>query len=108
MAIDLEGEAIGAVGVHPQEDVYCKNAELGYWLAEPYWGKGIMTFVVKQMVQYGFEHFQIQRIFARPFEGNTGSMKVLEKAGFTLEAHLKKTFFKEGKFLDEYIYAVRR
>ncbi len=108
MAIDFQGDAIGGLGIHPQADVYCKNAELGYWLAEPFWGNGIMTKAVKQMIDYGFKSFDIERIYARPFEGNLGSMKVLERAGFTLEAHLKKTFYKEGMFLDERIYAVRR
>lgn len=108
MAIDINGEAIGGIGVHPQSDVQCKNAELGYWLAEPFWGNGIITSAVKQMVDYGFANFDITRIFARPFGSNIASQRVLEKAGFKLEARFDKTLYKNGEFLDELIYAVRR
>jgi [ribosomal protein S5]-alanine N-acetyltransferase len=108
LAIEVEGEAAGGIGIHPQSDIYRKNAELGYWLAEPFWGRGIVSEAVKQMVRYGFEHWDITRIFARPFGPNTASQKVLEKAGFILEARLEKTFYKNGEYLDELIYAVRR
>jgi RimJ/RimL family protein N-acetyltransferase len=81
--------------------------ELGYWVAEPFWGKGIMTKAVLQMVDYGFKTFDITRIFARPFGTNIASQTVLEKAGFILEARLDKTLYKNGEFLDELIYAVR-
>jgi RimJ/RimL family protein N-acetyltransferase len=107
-AIEVEGKAAGGIGLHPQADIYCRNAELGYWLAEPYWGNGIMTEAVHQIVEYGFKTFAIDRIFARPFGTNTGSQKVLEKAGFILEARLNKTLFKNGEYLDELIYAVRK
>jgi RimJ/RimL family protein N-acetyltransferase len=108
LAIDIEGKASGAIGLHPQADIHCKNAELGYWLAEPFWGKGIMAKAVSQVVDYGFKNFDLVRIFARPFGTNLGSQRVLEKAGFSLEARLDKTLFKNGEYLDELIYAVRR
>ncbi len=108
MAIVLNNEASGAVGIHQQKDVFRKNAEMGYWLAEPYWGKGIMTEAIKQMIPYGFENFDITRIFARPYGTNMASQRVLEKAGFKLEATFEKTLFKNGEFLDELIYAVRK
>lgn len=107
-AIDIEGKAAGGIGIHPQEDIYCKNAELGYWLAEPYWGKGIITKAVAQMIDYAFTNFDINRIYARPFGTNLASQKVLEKAGFILEARIEKALFKNGEYLDELIYAVRR
>jgi len=107
-AIDHNGEAIGGIGLHPQSDIHIKNAELGYWLAEPFWGKGIISKAVKQIVNYGFDHFEINRIFARPFGRNIGSQKVLEKVGFILEAKFDKTIFKNGQFEDEMIYAIRR
>jgi len=107
-AIDINNEVVGAVGVHPKTDIHKKNAELGYWLAEPFWGRGIMTKAVTQMVDYGFEYFDINRIYAVPFENNIGSQKVLEKAGFVLEGRFSKTIYKNGKFLDELVYAVRR
>lgn len=107
-AIEIEGQASGGIGLHPQTDIHIKNAELGYWLAEPFWGKGIMTKAVKEIVEYGFKNFDLTRIFARPFGTNLGSQKVLERAGFQLEARFEKALFKNGEFLDELIYAVRR
>lgn len=107
-AIDLNGEAIGGIGIHSQHDIFRYNAELGYWLAEPYWGRGIMTQIIPQVVAYGFENFSINRIFARPFETNKASKRVLEKCGFELEAHLKGTIFKNDAFLDELIYSIRK
>ncbi|MEZ4851581.1 MAG: GNAT family protein [Bacteroidia bacterium] len=108
LAMDINGEAVGGIGLHPKEDVKRMNFELGYWLAEPFWGKGITTEAVKRMVDYGFRNWEITRIYATPFGPNIGSQKVLEKAGFVLEARLEKTFYKNGEFLDELIYAVRR
>ena len=108
LAIEVNNEAAGAIGLHPQHDIYKKNAELGYWLAEPFWGKGIMTIAIRQMVDYGFKNFDISRIYARPFSYNIASQKVLEKAGFVLEARLEKTIFKNGQYTDELIYAVKR
>ena len=107
-AVSLNYEAVGAVGIHPQEDIFCKNAELGYWLAEPFWGRGIMVQAVRTIVDYGFKTWPIRRIFARPFGNNTASQRVLEKVGFTLEARFEKTLFKNGCLLDEPVYAVRR
>jgi ribosomal-protein-alanine N-acetyltransferase len=107
-AIDIDGHASGGIGIHVQSDIQCKNAELGYWLAEPFWGNGIVTKAVTQMIEYGFKNFDIDRIFARPFGTNVASQKVLEKTGFILEAHFNKTFFKNGEYIDELIYAVRR
>ena len=107
-AIEVNGEAAGGIGLHPQADIHCMNMELGYWLAEGYWGKGIITSAVKQMVDYGFNTFEVERIFARPFGTSIGSQRVLEKAGFILEGRFEKTLYKNGEYLDELIYAVRR
>lgn len=107
-AVSVDYEAVGAIGIHPQEDIFCKNAELGYWLAEPFWGKGIMVQAVRAIVAYGFKTLPILRIFARPFGNNIASQRVLEKAGFILEARFEKTLFKDGNLLDELVYAVRR
>lgn len=107
-AIEINGEAVGSIGLHPQTDVHLKNAELGYFLGEPYWGKGIMTKAIQQMVDYGFKTFEITRIFARPFGTNFGSQRVLEKAGFVLEGRFEKILFKNGEYLDDLIYAVRK
>lgn len=107
-AIDVNGEAVGSIGIYLQSDVHKKNAELGYWLAEPFWGKGLVTQAVKKIVEYSFQTFEIERIFARPFGTNLASQNVLEKAGFKLEAHFEKTIFKNGEYLDELVYAIRK
>ena len=108
LAIEVGGEAAGGIGLHPQTDIYCKNAEMGYWLAEPYRRRGIISRAIVQMAEYGFKNWDIDRIFARPFGTNIGSQRALEKAGFTLEGRFEKTFFKNGAYLDELIYAIRR
>lgn len=107
-AIDINGEAVGGIGISVQPDIYCKNAELGYWLAEPFWGKGIVTAAIKQIVAEAFETYDLVRIFARPFHTNVASHRVLEKAGFKLEAILEKAVFKNGEYLDEYLYEIRK
>lgn len=109
LAISLEDQFIGAIGIHPKDDVDRLNAEMGYWIGEPYWGQGIMTRAITMMQSYAFENFpQIERIFARPYGDNPASRRVLEKAGFVLEAHFKQTLIKNGARKDELIYAVRR
>lgn len=108
LAIDVDGEFVGGIGVHPQDDIQRLNAELGYWLAEHLWGKGIMTEAIRRMVKYAFENFEIDRIFARPFGSNVASQKALEKAGFTFEARFEKTLIKNGEKQDEIFYAIRR
>jgi len=107
-AIEIEGKAEGAIGIHPESDVRKKNAELGYWLAELHWGKGIISGAIKEIVKYGFETFDINRIFARPFGSNIGSQRALEKAGFHYETKFEKTVFKNGRYEDELFYAIRK
>ena len=108
LAIEIEGLASGGIGLHLQSDIQCKNAELGYWLGEPFWGNGIITGAIQQMVIYGFKTWDINRIFARPFGTNIGSQKALVKAGFKLEAKFEKTLLKNGEYLDELVYAIRK
>jgi ribosomal-protein-alanine N-acetyltransferase len=93
--------------LHPLEDVFRLNCELGYWIAEPFWGKGIATEAVKQMARYARENFHFKRLFARPYGRNIASQKVLEKAGFTLEAHIEQNIIKNDQLEDELIYALR-
>lgn len=107
-AIDVAGEAVGSIAIHPQADIFRKNAELGYWLAQPLWGQGIVTQAIRQVVAHGFQTFDLTRIFARPFGTNHASHRVLEKAGFSLEARFSQTLFKNGEFVDEWVYAIRR
>ncbi|MDX1683856.1 MAG: GNAT family protein [Saprospiraceae bacterium] len=108
LCISNSREAIGAIGVHPQSDIWSRNMEMGYWLAEPFWGRGIITKAVEAMVTHGFNSFDVDRIFARPFGSNEASQRVLEKAGFTLEARFKNTIYKNGQYHDELIYAIRK
>mgnify|MGYP000925457634 CR=1 FL=1 len=107
-AIEVNGEAVGGIGIHPQTDINRKNAELGYWLGQPFWGNGIISKAIPEVVKYGFDTFDIQRIYARPYGHNIASQKVLEKNGFTLEAHIKQNLYKNDEFVDELIYAIRR
>lgn len=99
---------MGGIGLHPQSDIFRKNAELGYWLGEPYWGKGIMTRAIKKITTYGFHNMEIDRIFARPFGSNLGSQKCLEKVGYVLEGSFSKTIWKNDQWEDELVYAYRR
>jgi ribosomal-protein-alanine N-acetyltransferase len=78
---------------------------MGYWLGEPFWGRGIMTEAVAGFTHWAFDAFDLQRIFAEPFAGNTASVRVLEKAGFVCEGRMRASVFKDGKVLDSFIYA---
>jgi RimJ/RimL family protein N-acetyltransferase len=106
LAIEINGEASGGIGLHGLKDVYRYNGEIGYWLTERHWGKGIMSEVVGAMVEYAFTRTSWLRLFACIFENNPPSMKVLEKNGFRLEAIHRKAVMKEGKMLDEHLYAL--
>lgn len=107
-AIEIEAKAVGGIGIHPQGDIMKKNAELGYWLGEAYWSKGIISRAIPQMLDFAFKTYDITRVYARPFGTNLASQRVLEKTGFKLEARIERNIFKQGEFLDELIYAVRR
>lgn len=104
-AIEFEGEYVGNIGLHRQDDVYRKTAELGYFIGEPYWHKGITPRAVNLICEYGFRELDIIKIFSGVFSFNTASQRVLEKCGFTLEAVLKSAVIKNGKICDEYRYA---
>lgn len=106
-ALTINNKPVGSIGLHLQSDILKKNAEIGYWLSEEYWGKGIIVDAINQIVKYGFENLDIVRIFARIYGTNIPSQKVITKAGFKLEAKFDKTIFKNDEFLDELIYAVR-
>lgn len=107
-AIMIEGKAAGSIGVFVKDDVYEKSAELGYWLAEPYWGRGVMTEAVGQLCREAFKRFDILRIFAEPFADNLGSRKVLEKAGFTCEGTMRNGVFKNDRVHSYCMYALLR
>lgn len=104
-AIANNKEAIGSIGLRLGEDVHRFTAEMGYWLAEPFWNKGIMSKIVIRFTEFAFEKFALNRIFAEPYTENTSSVRVLEKAGFVLEGTLKASAFKNGKVLDQFLYS---
>ena len=105
-AIEVNGIASGSVGFFIDEDIYRLNAEIGYWLAEHLWGKGIMTMIIPFVIEYAFSKFDLIRIYARPFPFNIASQRVLLKAGFILEATLSKSIIKRGEIMDEPIYSI--
>jgi RimJ/RimL family protein N-acetyltransferase len=104
-AIATDDEPIGGIGLVPGEDVNRHSAELGYWLAEPFWGRGIATSAVRAFTDWAFERFSLNRIFATPFAGNTASERVLEKAGFNREGVLRNAAVKNRLLLDQVMYA---
>jgi ribosomal-protein-alanine N-acetyltransferase len=105
-AIEVDGEAVGSVGLRLQSDVYRRTAELGYWLAEPYWGRGIVTEAVKVVTAYAFSTFDLARIEADVFDRNARSARVLEKAGFRVEGRLRSRITKDGETMDALLYAI--
>lgn len=107
-AIVVAGEAAGGIGLAPQPDVHRRSAELGYWLGEAFWNRGIMTAAVRTFTTHAFDEYDLLRIFAGVFSTNPASMRVLEKAGYTREGILKKSVVKDGQVLDQVLYAVTR
>ncbi len=106
LAIEVNNEAVGGIGIIYQSDVYRRGAEIGYWLSEEYWGQGIMTEAIIILVQHTFNNSDIVRIHAGTFETNIASARVLEKAGFGLEAIRKKAVFKNGILMNEHMYTI--
>ncbi len=107
-AIEIEGRAVGSIGIFVKDDVYEKSAELGYWLAEDYWRKGVMTKAVQMICKEAFASFDIVRIFAEPFADNAGSRGVLEKAGFTYEGTMRNGIYKNGEIHSYCMYSILR
>lgn len=105
-AIAIEDQAVGGIGFELKTDVDRRTAEIGYWLGEAYWGKGVMTAAVRAMSEYAFATFEICRLSAGIFAWNGASMRVLEKAGYSCEAQLRKAATKDGKTIDVYLYAM--
>ncbi|MDR1543495.1 MAG: GNAT family N-acetyltransferase [Prevotellaceae bacterium] len=108
LAIIVDGKAVGGIGIVLQTDVERISAELGYWLGEKYWNRGIITKAVGQMAEYAFNNFQLHKIYAPVFDFNIASQKVLQKAGFEREAILKQVAIKNGKIIDLHYYSLFR
>ncbi|MCM1179636.1 MAG: GNAT family N-acetyltransferase [Clostridium sp.] len=104
-AITAGGQVIGSIGVFRCENIHFRTAEMGYYIGEPYWGKGFGTSAVEQVCSYIFRHTDIIRIFAEPFAENAASCRVLEKAGFQLEGILQSNAVKNGRILDMKMYS---
>lgn len=107
-AIVVAGEAAGGIGLAPQPDVHRRSAEVGYWLGQAFWNRGIMTAALRTFTDYAFDAHKLIRLFASVFSTNPASMRVLEKAGYTREGILKKSVVKDGQVLDQVLYAVTR
>ncbi len=103
--IEVDGQAVGGIGLHPGQDVNRLTAELGYWLGEAYWGRGIATAAVRAVVQHGFDALPLNRIEAYVYANNPASVRVLEKAGFEFEGRLRRSVIKDGQVLDSLLYA---
>lgn len=104
-SIRIDGETVGCIAAFFGSDMYSKNAELAYWLSEKYRGRGVMTFAVNEFTQILFSDFQIHRLFARPFERNKASHRVLQKSGFQYEGILIENVLKNGEFLNSCLFA---
>ncbi|HVN58690.1 MAG TPA: GNAT family N-acetyltransferase [Bacteroidales bacterium] len=105
-AIFYSGTLTGSIGLVLKDNVYRKNIEMGYFLDEHYWGKGIITKAILAVSSYAFTTFDILRIYAEVYSDNTGSRRALEKSGFSCEAVLKKSIIKKGEIKDSCIYSV--
>lgn len=104
-AIIVDGEAAGSIGFTLHPNVERVSAEIGYWLGEACWGRGITTDAVQLVTRYAIQTHQLTRVYAVPYEWNPASFRVLEKAGFVLEARLRRSAIKDGQILDQMLYA---
>ena len=105
-AIMVDDKVVGSIGIFRQGNIHSQTAELGYYIAEEYWGKGIMTEAVKQICEYVFAKSDIIRIYAEPFAYNIASCRVLEKVGFQYEGTLRSNAVKNGKVIDMEMYSL--
>jgi RimJ/RimL family protein N-acetyltransferase len=107
-AIVVDGGAVGGIGVELGIDIFRRSAEIGYWLGEPFWARGIATEALRAMTDYAFEQFDICRLEAGVFDWNPASARVLEKVGYVLEGRARLGVFKDGRIGDRLVYALVR
>lgn len=107
-AIEVDGEASGGIGIELHSDVERVSAEIGYWLGESVWGRGIATEALTAVTAEAFKRFEITRLYALPFADHAASVRVLEKAGYVREGHLRQSAIKDGKIRDQLLYATYR
>lgn len=103
--IVVDGVVGGNVSLHPGTDIERISAELGYWLGRPFWGRGVISDAVQAVTRHGFEVLKLHRVFAVPFARNVASARVLEKCGFTHEGLMRRSAIKDGRILDQHLYA---
>lgn len=104
-AIDVDGDAVGGIGIDIGAGVFAKSARFGYWLGQPFWGCGLMTAAVRATTAHIFTHYDLLRLEAPVFEWNPASMRVLEKSGFVREGVLRQSICKDGQIIDAVLYA---
>lgn len=107
-AIAVDGEAVGSAGIFRKEDIHCRTAEIGYWVGEPFWGRGIASAVIRELCARGFARYDINRIEAWVFADNNASRKALAKNGFLCEGTLRQSVCKHGNMRDCCVYALLR
>lgn len=100
---------IGSVGFRPQEDMHRRSGEVGYWVARSYWRRGVATHALRVLIDYAFENFDLDRLFAGVKDGNDGSVRVLEKLGFRLEGRARRAVIgRGGESKDELLFGLLR
>lgn len=104
-AIESAGEAVGSIGYRQHEDVERVSAEIGYWLAEPFWNRGIVTDALKAVTAHAIREHGLTRIYALPYEWNEASFRVLEKAGYQRDCRLRRSAIKDGRIIDQMLYS---
>jgi RimJ/RimL family protein N-acetyltransferase len=104
-AVAVDGVAVGGIGFYLQKDIERMSAEIGYWLGEPFWGRGIASEAIVAMTRYAFDHHELTRLYALVVAGNQASCRVLEKAGYVLEGRLRRSAIKNGVVSDQLLYA---
>lgn len=104
-AIEVDGEAVGGISLHPGTDIERIGAELGYWLGEALWNRGITTSAIRLVTDYAFNKKRLERVFAVPFATNVASCRALEKAGYEREGTMRRSAIKDGRVLDQLLYA---
>ena len=107
-AIEFQKQFCGVIGLIRQSDVYRKTAEIGYWIGEPFWNRGIATTAVNLITDYGLNSLELNRIHTGVFEYNIGSMRVLEKNGYSKDGIFKKSIIKNGQIWDEHRFSITK
>lgn len=108
LAIAVDGQAVGSIGLELRSDIHRRSAEIGYWLGREFWGRGIATEAVRAVSEFAFAQFDLCRLYAGVIEWNQASMRVLEKAGYQREGLLRAAVTKDGQTVDEVLYALVR